>query len=78
MPDKELRKPHLRIRKLRSLTACAREIETLYRKGRENEITTQDMGRYVCAIQTLSGVLKDHRVLEEFADRIESIEAIKL
>ena len=63
-----------RLRKLRSLTDCAREIESMYKRGRREECTTQDMCRFVSVLQTLAGLLKDEKMMNDFQERLETLE----
>lgn len=63
-----------RIRKLRSLTDIGREIESLYKQTRHNKLSTQDMSRYVAALNLLAGVIKDDRAETEIADRLAALE----
>ena len=63
-----------RIRKLRSLTDCSREIAFIYGLSRKGEVSTQDMGRWVVALNTLAGLLKDEKMISNFQERLDALE----
>ena len=63
-----------RIRKLRSLTDVSREIESMYKRGRREEVTSQDMCRFVSVLQTLAGLLKDEKMISDFQERLIALE----
>ena len=63
-----------RIRRLRSLTDCSREIAYVYGLSRKGEVSTQDMSRWTAALNTLAGLLRDERMLDDFAARLAALE----
>ena len=70
--------PAIRVGKLTTLPNVSREIARVYKAARRGDIESQDASRFVYMLNTLSGVLRDARVLDEFSARIESIESVKL
>ncbi len=64
--------PRKRIGPLRNIEDCQVELRRVYRAGRNGEMDTQDMGRFVAALQVLVGMLRDSDIekrLQQLEDR---------